>query len=180
MGLSDPSLTRLRQDGNLILHIIIHYCSVSFAHVVIIVAVTSVCLACTDCCLPSGFAIKSSKLLHAPFSTISQFCCCRSSAAATRQLQHCCYNAAAATLLLLLRQLLKFVAALAAVDNTSAVEVECRFSSSPLLFAWNLTPKIMPASSDSISRVQHEIIRRATGRFHKIHNLLIWERTHIT
>ena len=118
MGLSDPSLTRLRQDGNLILHIIIHYCSVSFAHVVIIVAVTSVCLACTDCCLSSGFAIKSSKTTactifgHFSILLLSFFCCCNggscNTAATTRLLQCCCccFYGSCSNLLLLLQRLI--------------------------------------------------------------------------
>ena len=105
--------------------------------------------------------------------------CCNTDAA-TRMLQHG-WNADAATPMLQRRcrffnggsGLIKRVAALAAVNNTSAVWG----SSSPLLFAWNLTPEMRICIScrpDSLSGVQLEIIRRATGRFQKTHQSLIW------
>ena len=127
-----------------------------------------------------------------------QRCCCNA-AAATRLLQRCCCNAAAATrllqrgccnavaatlLLLLLRGLLDpdwwsnwFVTLL--ITCTYRPVRIYRLPSSSILFAWNLTPEMricsfMPTSSDSISGVQLEIIRRATGRFQKTHYLLIW------
>ena len=118
-----------------------------------------------------------------PFPLLLPLSCSCNAAVATRLLQRGCCNTAAATRMLKRRWcffgggsgLIKHVAALAAVNNISAGEVR---SSSPLLFAWNLKPWMrvcifMPTSSDSISGVQLEIIRRAMGRFQPTHHSLV-------
>ena len=49
--------------------------------------------------------------------------------------------------------LMNKLAALVAVDNTSAVEVKYRLPSSSLLFAWNLTPKMRICIACQLHRI---------------------------
>ena len=108
-----------------------------------------------------------------PFPLLLPLFCSCNTAAATRLLQRGCCNADAASsaaaphwpnvllLLLLLITLrpLRFIKPI----------IVCL-----KLNSWNAHLYFMPTSSDSISGVQLEIIRRATGRFQKTYHSLIW------
>ena len=110
-------------------------CNVSLAHVVLVVILWLLSpllpgLPC--CCLPSGIAMKSSKLLPARVCCrflilLLPLSCCYNVDAATRLLQLCCFFGGCSGLM-------NKLAAFVAVDNTSAVEVEYRLPSSSLLF----------------------------------------------
>ena len=119
-------------------------CNVYLVHVVlvIIVAVTSAArpapAAASHLVLPSKV---QNHCLH-QFATISSLAVALLLLQQARLLQRCCSGAAATRLLQRgccffggCSELIQFVAALAAVDNTSAVEVECCLPSSSLLFA---------------------------------------------
>ena len=110
-------------DGKLISHII-HYCNVYIAHVVLVVINVAVTSAAQPAPAAASHLVLPSKVQN---YCMHQFATVSSVAAALRG----CCNAAAATLLLQRgccfffgnSGLIKRVAALAVVNNTSAVEV---------------------------------------------------------
>ena len=113
------------------------------------------CPACPAAASPIWY--RHLKFKSAPAVCYRFLCCCRSPADATRLLQRCCCcNTDAATRMLQRgccffgggSGLIKRVAALAVVNNTSAVWG----SSSPLLFDWNLTPEMRICISCQLHR----------------------------